>query len=37
MKQSSKTPLALAVLNLLNEQPMHPYETQQHMRVGTTP
>jgi DNA-binding PadR family transcriptional regulator len=32
MKQSLKTPLALAVLNLLNERPMHPYEMQQLMR-----
>ena len=32
MKQALKTPLALAVLNLLNERPMHPYELQQHMR-----
>jgi DNA-binding PadR family transcriptional regulator len=32
MKQSLKTPLALAVLNLLYERPMHPYEMQQHMR-----
>src|SRR5919201_1249145 len=27
-----KTPLALAVLNLLNEAPMHPYEMQTKMR-----
>jgi DNA-binding PadR family transcriptional regulator len=32
MKDSLKTPLALAVLNLLNERPMHPYEMQQHMK-----
>jgi DNA-binding PadR family transcriptional regulator len=32
MKQSLKTPLALAVLNLLNERSMHPYEMQQLMR-----
>ncbi|HEY7031711.1 MAG TPA: PadR family transcriptional regulator [Thermomicrobiales bacterium] len=32
MKQALKTPLALAILNLLNERPMHPYEMQQHMR-----
>jgi DNA-binding PadR family transcriptional regulator len=32
MKQSLKTPLALAILNLLGERPMHPYEMQQHMR-----
>lgn len=32
MKQTLKTPLALAVLNLLNERPMHPYEMQQLMR-----
>src|SRR5215211_6299171 len=32
MKESLKTPLALAVLNLLNERPMHPYEMQQHMK-----
>jgi DNA-binding PadR family transcriptional regulator len=32
MKQGLKTPLALAVLNLLNERPMHPYEMQQHMK-----
>src|ERR671935_409945 len=27
-----KTPLALAVLNLLNERPMHPYEMRSLMR-----
>src|SRR5919197_1785983 len=27
-----KTPLALALLNLLNEAPMHPYEMQVKMR-----
>jgi DNA-binding PadR family transcriptional regulator len=32
MKQGLKTPLALAILNLLYERPMHPYEMQQHMR-----
>jgi DNA-binding PadR family transcriptional regulator len=32
MKQALKTPLALAVLNLLYERPMHPYEIQHHMR-----
>jgi len=32
MKESLKTPLALAVLNLLNERPMHPYEMQQLMK-----
>lgn len=32
MKQALKTPLALAILNLLSERPMHPYEMQQHMR-----
>jgi DNA-binding PadR family transcriptional regulator len=32
MKQSLKTPLALAVLSLLNERPIHPYEMQQHMK-----
>src|SRR5438105_9434497 len=28
----SRTPLALAILNLLNEAPMHPYEMQIKMR-----
>ncbi|MEA2585440.1 MAG: hypothetical protein QOF33_3525, partial [Thermomicrobiales bacterium] len=32
MKQRSKTPLALAVLDLLYERPMHLYEMRQHMR-----
>jgi DNA-binding PadR family transcriptional regulator len=32
MKQTLKTPLSLAVLNLLNERPMHPYEMQQLMK-----
>jgi DNA-binding PadR family transcriptional regulator len=32
MKQALKTPLALAVLNLLNERPMHPYEMQHLMK-----
>jgi DNA-binding PadR family transcriptional regulator len=32
MKDSLKTPLALAVLSLLNERSMHPYEMQQHMK-----
>jgi DNA-binding PadR family transcriptional regulator len=32
MKQTLKTPLALAILNLLNERSMHPYEMQQLMR-----
>ncbi len=32
MRRELKTPLALAVLNLLNERSMHPYEMQQMMR-----
>lgn len=32
MKTALKTPIALAVLNLLFERPMHPYEMQQQMR-----
>jgi DNA-binding PadR family transcriptional regulator len=32
MRQALKTPLALAVLNLLNERPMHPYEMQRLMK-----
>ena len=32
MQQRLRTPLALSVLNLLSEQPMHPYEMQHLMR-----
>ena len=32
MRSGLRTPLALAVLNLLHERPMHPYEMQQLMR-----
>jgi DNA-binding PadR family transcriptional regulator len=32
MRRELKTPLALAILNLLYERPMHPYEMQQLMR-----
>src|SRR5579884_1672882 len=32
VRRGLHTPLALAVLNLLNERPMHPYEMQVHMR-----